>query len=50
VLLGPARESLAKQWEAQLAWYKSTPLVFREEANRREFFARAAETTRKLQP
>ena len=40
VMIRAARESLVKQWEAQLAWYRSASLVFREEARRREFFDR----------
>jgi hypothetical protein len=39
-MIRAARESLVKQWEAQLAWYRSASLVFREEARRREFFDR----------
>ena len=49
VVLRKARESVAKEWAAQVAWYKSTPMVFREEAHRREFLERVDETTRKLE-
>jgi hypothetical protein len=39
-----ARESLAKQWEAELGWYKSAQLSFADEARRREFFERGERT------
>jgi hypothetical protein len=48
VMVRAARESLVKQWEAQLAWYRSAALVFREEAQRREFFDRAERTLSEL--
>jgi hypothetical protein len=48
VLVRAARESLVKQWEDQLAWFKSTGLVFRDEARRREFFDRAERTLAEL--
>jgi hypothetical protein len=48
VMLREARASLLRQWEEQLSWYKAGPLVFREEANRREFFDRAARTLTEL--
>jgi hypothetical protein len=48
VLVRAARESLVKQWEAQLAWYRSTPLVFRDDNRRREFFDRAERTLNEL--
>jgi hypothetical protein len=50
VMVRKARESVAREWESQVAWYKSTPMVFREEAHRREFLERLGETTRRLQP
>jgi hypothetical protein len=43
-----ARESLVKQWEAQLAWYRSTDMVFRDDAQRRDFFDRAERTLTEL--
>ncbi len=43
-----ARESLAKQWEEQLAWYRSTPMLFRDEAQKRDFFDRADRTLAEL--
>src|SRR5439155_13400967 len=48
VMVRAAREALVKQWEEQLAWYRSAALVFREEANRREFFDRADRTLAEL--
>jgi len=48
VMVRSARESLAKQWEDQLAWFKSADLVFRDEARRREFFDRAERTLTEL--
>ncbi len=48
VMVRPARESLARQWEEQLAWFRSTGLEFREEARRREFFDRAERTLAEL--
>ena len=47
VRVNAARESLAKQWEEQLAWYRSTPMVFRDEAQKRDFFDRAERTRSK---
>ena len=48
VLVRAARESLVKQWEDQLEWYRSAGLVFRDEARRREFFDRAERTLAEL--
>jgi hypothetical protein len=48
VMVRAARESLVKQWETQLAWYKSTSMVFRDEAHRRDFFERAQRTLEEL--
>jgi hypothetical protein len=39
-----ARESVVKQWEAELAWYRSASLVFGDDARRREFFDRGERT------
>jgi hypothetical protein len=44
-----ARDSVRRQWEAQLAWFKSAGLVFREDARRQEFFDRAEKTLAALQ-
>ena len=38
VMVRAARESLSKQWEAQLARYKSASLPFQDDVRRREFF------------
>jgi len=43
-----ARESLVKQWEEQLAWYRSTDMVFRDDSQRRNFFDRAERTLTEL--
>src|SRR5438876_1066394 len=43
-----ARESLVKQWEEQLAWYRSTDIVFRDDIQRRDFFDRAERTLNEL--
>jgi hypothetical protein len=48
VLVPAARESVAKQWEAQLAWYRSASLAFREDARRREFFERGERALQEL--
>ncbi len=48
VMIRAARESLVKQWESQLAWYRSASLVFRDEARRREFLERGEETLTEL--
>jgi len=48
VMLRAAREALVKQWEEQLAWYKSTAMVFVDDAKKREFFDRAEQTLREL--
>ncbi len=48
VMLRAARESLVKQWEEQLAWYKSTAMLFVDDAKKLEFFERAEQTLREL--
>ena len=48
VMIRAARESLVKQWEAQLGWYKSASLVFGDDARRREFFERGERTLNEL--
>jgi hypothetical protein len=48
VMIRAARESLVKQWEEQLAWYKSTTMVFVDGARKREFFDRAEQTLNEL--
>jgi len=48
VMIREARESLVKQWESQLAWYRSASLPFRDDARRREFFDDAERTLSEL--
>jgi hypothetical protein len=48
VLVRPARESVIRQWEEQLAWYKGAGMVFRDPANQQEFFGRADRTSAEL--
>jgi hypothetical protein len=48
VMIRAARESVVKQWEKQLAWYRSASLVFRDSAQGREFFDRAERTLTEL--
>ena len=48
VMVRAARESVVKQWEAELAWYRSASLVFGDEARRREFFERGERTLSEL--
>jgi hypothetical protein len=47
-MIRSARESLVKQWERQLAWYKSAALAFADDARRREFLERGERTLREL--
>jgi len=47
-MIRAARESLVKQWEEQLAWYKSTTMVFGDAARKQEFFDRAERTLKEL--
>jgi hypothetical protein len=48
VMIRSARESLVKQWEEQLAWYKSTTMVFLDSAKKRQFFDRAEQALNEL--
>jgi hypothetical protein len=48
VMVRAARESLVRQWEDQLAWFKSAGLEFRDDSRRREFFERAERTLAEL--
>jgi hypothetical protein len=48
VMVRSARESLARQWEEQLAWFRSAGLAFSDEARQREFFDRAERTLTEL--
>jgi len=41
VMVRAAREAVAKRWESEMAWYRSAPLIFRSETERREFFNQA---------
>jgi len=40
-MIRSAREAVVKQWESELAWYQSAPLVFPSDARKREFFEQA---------
>ena len=48
VMVRAARESVVKQWEVELAWYRSESLVFGDDARRREFFDRGERTLSEL--
>jgi len=48
VMVRAARESVVKQWEAELAWYRSASLAFGDDARRREFFDRGERTLSEL--
>ncbi|MBI1789202.1 MAG: CehA/McbA family metallohydrolase, partial [Acidobacteria bacterium] len=41
VMVRSARQALARRWEAELAYYRTAPLVFPSDSERRQFFARA---------
>src|SRR5579864_3384909 len=41
VIIQSAREALVARWETEMAWYKSAPVAFRSDAERREFFHQA---------
>jgi len=41
VMVRAAREAVVAHWESELAWYRSAPLVFPSDAERREFLGQA---------
>ncbi|MCU1275079.1 MAG: hypothetical protein JWO48_2510, partial [Bryobacterales bacterium] len=43
-----ARETLAARWEGEIAWYKSAPLIFGSDEQRRAFFQKAELALEKL--
>jgi hypothetical protein len=48
VMVEADRRILADRWEAEIAWYRSAPLVFPSDAERTEFFKQAGRALEEL--